>query len=252
MTDTASGPQEARESLEDLFTRLESLITESKNVDTWIKELSITADQTPLSITQLRSIATNLTWIDRRLGHPVPTESSYCGDGGIGGLLHLYICGQRLRFDFNFSGLSLFLENHRNLPHEEDALVQSFSAFAKLGARVPGAIDQLKHTLRLEDLDLRARHVCLAGLWSAHTIPEQAALLLELANEMIRLGEADSNVYFRRATAYRIMGKFSEALDDIDHAFTLLAPGNNEIHQDYLRERQLIGVASQLYFRRDI
>jgi tetratricopeptide (TPR) repeat protein len=249
MIESASGPQE---SLEDLIKRLESLIADGKGTDSWIRELSIAADRAQLSITQLRSITTNLTWIDRRLAHPVPTESNYCRDAGIGGLLHLYTHGQRLRFDFNFSGLSVFLENHRDLPHIEDALVQSFSAFAKLGARAPGAVDQLMHTLDLEDLDFRARHVCLAGLWSAHTLPEQAVLLLELANEMISLGEGDSNVYFRRATAYRMMGKFSEALDDIDYALALLAPGNNEVHQDYLRERQLIGVAFQSYSRRDI
>lgn len=237
------------ESPEDLIKRLESLIADGKGTDIWIKELSVAADRTQLPTAQLRSMATNLTWIDRRLGHPMPIESNYCGDSGTSGLLHLYTCGQRLRFDFNFSGLSMFLENHRNLPHIQDALVQSFSAFAKLGARAPGAVDQLKHTLGLEDLDSRARHVCLAGLWSAHTLPEQAVLLLELANEMISLGEADSNVYFRRATAYRIMGKFSAALDDIDYALTLLAPGSNEINQDYLRERQLIGVAFQAQTR---
>jgi hypothetical protein len=128
-----------------------------------------------------------------------------------------------------------------------DALVQSFDAFAKLGARTPGAIAQLQTTLNLDDLDTRARHVCLGGIWSAHTLPEQATLLLDLANKMIDIGEADSNVYFRRASAYRLLNKFTEALDDIDHAFTLLASGNNEIHQDYLRERQLISVAIQSY-----
>jgi hypothetical protein len=249
MVESASDPQQARESLEDLIKGLESLITGGKGTDIWIRELSVAADRAQLSIAQLRSIATDLTWIDRRLAHPVPTESNYCRNSGIGGLLHLYTCGQRFRFDFNFSGLSIFLDDHRDLPHIDDALVQSFSAFAKLGARAPGAVDQLMHTLGLEDLDFRARHVCLAGLWSAHTLPEQAVLLLELANEMIGLGEADSNVYFRRATAYRMMGKFSEALDDIDHALALLAPGNNEIHQDYLRERQLIGVAFQSFSR---
>ncbi len=39
--------------------------------------------------------------------------------------------------------------------------------------------------------------------------------------------------------------KNDNVADDIDHAFSMLPPGNNEIHQDYLRERQLIGVAIQ-------
>jgi hypothetical protein len=62
---------------------------------------------------------------------------------------------------------------------------------------------------------------------------------------MIRGGEGNETVYFRRATAYRMLGDFSAALDDIDLAFSMLSPGNNEIHQDYLRERQLIGLAIQ-------
>ncbi len=99
--------------------------------------------------------------------------------------------------------------------------------------------------LELDDLDTRARHVCLAGLWSAYTLPEQATRLLDLANTMIGAGEADGTVYFRRAKAYRMLGMFPAALDDIDHAFSMLPPGDNEIHQDSLRERQLIGVAVQ-------
>lgn len=245
MSKARTDSQETSDSPDILSDRLEALVIDNKNADPWIGELAAAADRTQLPITQLRAIATNMTWIARRLGHPAPTGGRYCGDPSTGGLLHLYTCGQRLRFDFNFSGLSTFLENHHDMPHLQDALVQSFSAFAKLGARKSSAVAQLKHTLSLKDLDARARHVCLAGIWSAHTLPEQAALLLDLSNEMIRLEEADGNVYFRRATAYRLMGRFSEALDDIDHAFTFLAPGNNEIHQDYLRERQLIGVAIQ-------
>ena len=70
--------------------------------------------------------------------------------------------------------------------------------------------------------------------------------MLDLANAMIQAREADGTVYFRRAAAYRLLGEFPAALDDIDRALSMLAPGNNEIHQDYLRERQLIGLAIQV------
>jgi hypothetical protein len=59
---------------------------------------------------------------------------------------------------------------------------------------------------------------------------------------MVALGEADGTVYFRRAAAHRMLGRHEEALVDIDYALSLLAPGNNDINQDYLRERQLIGL----------
>ncbi len=231
--------------LQILSNRLEGLVAAGHQPDSWIRELAEAADRLWFPVAQLRFIVTNLTWIARRLGQPAPLGGKYCGDPGTGGLVHLYTCGQRFRFDFNFSGLAAFLDRHQGLPHMQDALVQSFSAFAKLGARKPDAVSQLDRVLKLDDLDTRARHVCLAGLWSAYTLPEQATLLLDLANTMISAGEADGTVYFRRAMAYRMLGMFSAALDDIDHAFSMLPPGNNEIHQDYLRERQLIGVAIQ-------
>jgi hypothetical protein len=231
--------------IEDLIVRLEHSAGITRRPDLWIGELTEDAERLHLSTARLRSIATHVTWIARRLGQPVPTGGEFCKDVGTGGLLHLYSCGQRLRFDFNFAGLATFLGQHEDSPHTADALVQSFSAFAKLGAREPDAVAQLHHVLELSDVDTRARHVCLAGIWSAYTLPEQGTLLLDLANVMIQAGEADGTVYFRRAAAYRIIGEFSTALDDIDHAMSMLPPGNNDIHQDYLRERQLIGLAIQ-------
>jgi hypothetical protein len=231
--------------IKNLITRLERSAEITGRPDLWIRELTEAAERLHPSTARLRSIATHVTWIARRCGQPVPTGGELCGDVGIGGLLHLYACGQRFRFDFNFSRLAAFLSQHQDSPHAADALVQSFSAFAKLGAREPDAVAQLRHVLGLSDLDTRARQVCLAGLWSAYTLPEQGTLMLDLANAMIQAGEADGTVYFRRAAAHRILREFSAALDDIDHAMSMLPPGNNEIHQDYLRERQLIGLAIQ-------
>jgi len=241
-------PAEARQSPDNVQAALASLerSIECGTPNRWIEELAQTADDLEFSVPQLRSIATNLAWISRRLGQPTPTVRGYCTDPGTLGRVHLYVCGQRFRFDFNFTDLSSFLAEHGGSPYAGDALVQSFSAFAKLGARQPGAVAQLDHVLKLPDLDNRARHVCLAGIWSAHTLPEQATLLLSLADDMIGLSGADGTVFFRRAAAYRMMGRFSEALDDIDYAFSILPSGNNEVHQDYLRERQLIGLAIQM------
>lgn len=184
--------------------------------------------------------------MSRRLGHPIPALAAHCRDTGVLGLVHQYACGQRLRFDFNFSGLRDFCDSHASSPHASDALVQSFRVFARLGARQPGATEDLEAVLRLPDADTRARQVCLAGLWSAYLVPGQGRMLLSLADEMIARGEADGTVYFRRAAANRLLGNYAAALDDIDCALSMTRPGNNEINQDYLRERQLIGLAAQL------
>ncbi|MGH7868049.1 MAG: hypothetical protein ACREP9_10585 [Candidatus Dormibacteraceae bacterium] len=179
----------------------------------------------------------------RRLGYPIPVHHSSHDNPGLAGLVSLYTCGQRYRFDFNFYGLSTYLDAHRESAHANDALVQSLRVFTFLGlGRNSEAVSGLNHVLGLPDADARVRHVCLAGLWAAYTLPSQASLLLDLAKEMIAREEADGTVYFRRAGAYRMLGRHEDALADIDHALSLLEPGNNDINQDYLRERQFIGL----------
>jgi len=240
-------PPPPGEDLQAEGRRLEQLVlSDPAGRAGWITELARVAVDLDLSVADLRSVATQLTWVSRRLGQPIPAIAEQCRDTGAVGLVHQYVCGQRLRFDFNFRGLEDFCDRHANSPHAADALVRSFRVFARLGARLPGATEDLEAVLRLPDADARARHVCLAGLWSAYTVPGQGDMLLKLANAMIALGEADGTVYFRRAAANRLLGNYAAALDDIDCALSLTTPGNNEINQDYLRERQLIGLAAQL------
>jgi hypothetical protein len=226
--------------------RLEHLVVTASDgaADIWIGELAKMA--AILAIAELRSAATYLTWIARRLGHPIPIQHAEGRHSSVTELIRLYVCGQRFRFDFNFHGLKSYVSNHADSPFANDALIQSFGAFAKLGLRSHDAISTLNHALHLPDADARVRQVCLAGVWAACTLPDQPRLLLDLANNMIESGEADGTVYFRRATAHRLLRMPDEALDDIDRALSLLPPGNNEINQDYLRERQLIGLVVQL------
>jgi hypothetical protein len=247
MVSSVQVPRNPDENLRSEAGRLEQLVlADAEGRAEWITELARTAVDLGLSVADLRSLATRLTWVSRRLGHPVPARADHCHDTGTLGLVHQYVCGQRLRFDFNFKGLQDFCDRHASSPHARDALVQSFRVFARLGARQPAATEDLEAVLRLPDADTRARHVCLAGLWSAYTVPGQGRLLLSLADAMIASGEADGTVYFRRAAAHRLLGNYGAALDDIDCALSMTSPGNNEINQDYLRERQLIGLAAQL------
>jgi hypothetical protein len=240
---------EARErDLQATLVGWEKLILASQDdqADTWLRELADKVEQLDLTIPELRSTTARLSWVSRRAGHPIPSDRPWSVSSHLDQRILLYVCGQRFRFDFNFRGLKSYLSDRRESLSARDALVESFGVFAKFGLREPDAVSDLNRVLALPDVDTRARHVCLAGIWAACTLPEQPILLLNLANAMIALGEGDGTVYFRRATAHRLLGRPKHALDDIDHALSLLAPGNNEINQDYLRERQLIGLVAQL------
>ena len=229
----------------DVLSRLESLLVAGAAgaTDAWFAEAAQAAATWPVA--ELRSHIAYLTWISRRHGHPIPTRNDPSERGTRAELMRLYMCGQRFRFDFNFAGLDAYLDEHMDSPHGADALVQSFRVFTKLGRGAQDAVITMNNVLSLPDVDARVRHVCLAGLWAAHTVPDQASLLLRQADIMIELNGADGTAYFRRATAHRLLGMRNEALDDIDMALSLLAPGNNDINQDYLRERQLIGLMAQ-------
>jgi len=239
---------EARE--RDLHAALagwEKLILASSDdqAGTWLRELADKAEQLDLTIPELRSATARLSWVSRKAGHPIPSDRLWPASSDVYQRILLYVCGQRFRFDFNFHGLKAYLRDCQESPSAQDALVQSFGVFVMLGLRESDAIYYLNRVLALPDIDTRARQVCLAGIWAACTLPEQPTLLLNLADAMIALGEADGTVYFRRATAHRLLRMPEQALDDIDYALSLLAPGNNEINQDYLRERQLIGLMTQ-------
>jgi hypothetical protein len=236
------------EAFENAFAELEKQLRTSAdgNPEQWIDALAHSAAERDFTLAELRSAATRLAWIARKLGHPIPVDHVPDPAGGTLDQVYRYVCGQRLRFDFNFPGLRAYLREQAGSRHLGDALVQSFDVFAKFGLRDADAVSTLNRVLRLPDTDTRVRQVCLAGIWAACSLPEQGTLLLSLCNTMIDLGEADGTVYFRRATAHRLLRMTDQALDDIDHALSLLPPGNNEINQDYLRERQLIGMAAHL------
>lgn len=204
-----------------------------------------------LNLHEIRSIATDLAWLARRRGDPLPdfpVGDSPADVNSVSDLINLYLIGQRLRFDFKFSELRHVAQSWPNR-EPEDALVTSFLAFSALGERSPEAVELLNRALNLFDADRRTRHICLAGIWSAHHLEGQAQLLLRLCNLMFDLGEGDGNVHFRRAAAFRKLDRFAEALDDVNQAMAMLPPGNNDVNQDYLRERELIGLAMSLLER---
>lgn len=212
------------------------------NSFSWIPELASAATDSHLTVPELRSLVADLAWISRQAGERIPDNQPNGAlecDPETLQLVHTYVLGQRLRYDFRFEELhdmtQLWLSEYSG-----DALILSFAAFAALGLRLPQGFGIYKLAIASPNADRRSRHVCLAGMWLAHHIPDQPSVLLELSEQMLGRGEVDSNVFFRRASAHRRLGNYDEALEEIDHAIQLLEPGNNFVHQDYTREREFI------------
>ncbi|MGV9308524.1 hypothetical protein ACWDLG_34560 [Nonomuraea sp. NPDC003727] len=210
----------------------------------WVDDLAQAAIRFTLDAPEIRSLATDLAWISRASGEKVPPAVAPIPEGfsrhaHLFRLIRAYVVGQRLRFDFKFDALrdaaTPWLKEF-----DGDALILSFAAFANFGLQSPHALTLYKRAISSENADHRTRHVSLAGLWFAHYIPEAPEMMIELSDTMISLGEMDSNVFFRRAFAFRKLKRYEEALNEIDHAITLLDPGNNFVHQDYIREREVI------------
>jgi tetratricopeptide (TPR) repeat protein len=156
-----------------------------------------------------------------------------------------YVHGQRFRFDYKFEPL----QAHTHLWLDEfcdDALVLALAAFACLGARSPRGLELFHKSVGAADADTKSRHVCLAAMWFADHVPDQPEIMLSLSNRMMTAGVLDSNVFYRRAYALRKLGRYEQALEEVDRAISLLDIGNNRVHQDYVRERELIIVTMQM------
>jgi tetratricopeptide (TPR) repeat protein len=216
----------------------------------WVGELSVRAARHELSLAELRSLATDVAWLSREAGEEYPSRGGRSVRQAeprdrLHALVVAYVLGQRLRFDFKFDALGSLAQEWLG-EFEGDALVLSFAAFAALGLRAPHGLDLYRQATAAPDADRRSRHVCLAGMWLADHVEGQPEMLLELSNKMMAKGEIDENVFYRRASALRKLGKHDQALDEIDRAISMLGVGNNRVHQDYMRERESILVTMQM------
>lgn len=215
----------------------------------WIGELSAAAARHGLTMPEVRTAATDLAWRAREQGQRFPGSADWealHGGATVDRLVLAYVHGQRLRFDFKFEALQS--QSHRWLAEfGGDALILGLAAFGALGSRSGRGLDLYRQAVAAPDADSKSRHVCLHALWFADHLPDQAELMLELSNELTATGALDANVFFRRAFALRKLGRFEQALDEVDRAISMLGPGNNAVHQDYVRERELIVVSSQLH-----
>lgn len=154
-------------------------------------------------------------------------------------LVLAYVHGQRLRFDYRFREI-LARSNEWLTEFHDDALILSFAAFGGLGSRTLNGLDLYNRAVQVPDADTKSRHVCLAAIWFADHLEEQPEMLLRLSDEMMARGGEDANIHYRRASALRRLGKYDDALTEIDLAIDLFGVGEVLVHEQYAQERRTI------------
>ncbi|GGQ17117.1 tetratricopeptide (TPR) repeat protein [Actinomadura coerulea] len=216
----------------------------------WVDDFVSRVEEFGLPVRQIRRAATDLAWLARKNGQGYLDETDRArvlaaGNTPTARLCLAYIHGQRLRFDFKFAQL------HRHClewlaEFDQDALVLSFAAFAALGARASNGPGLYRRAVDAPDADDKTNQVLLTGINFADHLPEQPQMMLDLSDEMMARGQENSIVYYRRATAYRKLGRFDDGLHEIDRAIDALGPGDVLVHEQFTQERRSIILAQDL------
>ncbi len=211
----------------------------------WIVRTVKLCSQYGFTQNELRRAISDLAWYERSLGSTLPSltrlssqlEKTQKPDPEIVLALYWYV-SQRYRFDFQFH--RIIDASNQWLPFGMDTQLDAILIFAYLGLDRPEA-DQLIDRLlseRARQLDSVAKDILLHGLWfGADKYFDQ---LIRLSDLMIANKEASENVYFRRAVALRLAGRYSEARASIIKAIELSGGGEIDIMQNYIDELELI------------
>ncbi|MGY2701611.1 hypothetical protein [Nocardioides sp. HB32] len=202
--------------------------------DTFYPLLAATTERYAEDRAALRRVVTDLAWQARARGRavpPVPDELT-----GHAQRVARYYAGQRLRFDFRFRELQRVIEPWLG---SGDALLTALAGFAALGRGEPMGRALVERSLAAADADDKSRHVCLHALWFSRD-REDLTLLLALSEEMLAAGAGGANAHYRRAGALRRLGRYDEAMVEIELAIERHGSGDTAVHQDYVRERELI------------
>jgi hypothetical protein len=219
------------------------LIQTSGSLD-WIFELAEIVGRTEVPIEVVRRVVANLAWRARDIGQRVPTaeERRRCAlqtqpTTALRVLTYVHIA--RLRYDFKFEQLGeRCAEGLRDF--RDDAYVSCLAALAALGRRSDRGRPLLDRAMGLPDFDSACRSASLHALWFGLDLPDQAERIIALSDDMIGRGEDGYNLYYWRSFALRRLGRLDEALQSVDRAIDLLPVGMNMVHQDYVREREMI------------
>lgn len=212
----------------------------------WLDDLDNRTKAARLPVSSIRRIISDLAWEDRDRGVPVSSWAAYLeiaagrpevDPDALKVNLAWYI-SQRRRFDFQFYSIMNESSQWTNSAH--DAQLHAVIALAEFGLRLPTAMQRLEAAKRLPDCDFVVMDILLQGLcFSAHTV-EQAERILDLSEELGAMWATASTTHFRRSVAYRILRDFNKARIEILMALETLEPGRNDVHQEYVREYQMI------------
>ncbi|MFC4912221.1 hypothetical protein [Actinomadura gamaensis] len=216
----------------------------------WIAELARVAEAHDLDLPQIRRASTDLAWLARLAEQRCPDDREWGPARGVSGsrtqrLVLVYVHGQRLRFDYRFRELRTRCNRWLGEFHD-DALVLSLAAFAALGSRASNGLDLYRRAVEAPDADDKSRNLALTAIWFAEHLEGSAEMLLSLSETMMARGEGNANVHYRRASALRRLGRYDDALTEIDLAIDLFGVGNMLVHEQYAQERRAIIEAREM------
>jgi hypothetical protein len=219
----------------------------SEPPEAWLPDLVDGFVRNELTDAHRRTVISDLAWRARDDGLPIPT-----GAGSAlappADLYFAWYVGSRLRFDFRFRELGLIVPRWR-AAHPGDAFIMALDAFARLALQDPRGVELFDAAIAAPDSDHRVQFVCLHGMWFATDIPDQGERMLALCEQMLSQGLGGHVLHYRRAFALRRLGRTNDALRSIDEAIGALDPSESgflKIHQDYVRERELIVTSEML------
>jgi hypothetical protein len=231
---------------------LESALTPTLTPDSvdWVFALAEAASEADLGLEVIRRATSGVSWVAREIGQRMPGTDDWqrckqAPDPHAARRILAYAHGFRLRFDFRFEELGA-LTSRWLTEVPDDGMIQALASFAALGAHSDRAEPLLRRAMAAPDYDGACRRICLHGLWFGSHLPDQAERIIELSDEMIGRGEDVANVYYWRAYALRRLGRLDAAMASVDRAIALLPVGMNAVHQNYVRERELIQTTALL------
>lgn len=212
----------------------------------WLGELLAVVEQYDPGLFVVRRLTSDLAFEARRARASLPDfrDLAPAEHGSIGRLIVVYLRCQRLRFDYRFAELVAFARRWLG-EFPDDALLLAFLAGGCFGQGTTTdlarreAVGFLDRSLRSPNADQVSRTVCLYALWLGSDPDDLADRMLTLADDIVGRGEDDYYHHYLRTAALRRRADFESAIESINRAMTLLPDDRRDLHQDYVREREL-------------
>lgn len=226
--------------------------------DSCLTEIADWLDQAQVTIGTSLRLANRVAWASRGLATPIAHLVAKDRDPtSVGALFLVATSLERRRFLFQGSGLLEAIDELSTLSHHYASLayVRAMRAFALLlgGTRhdIPQALALVEEAwtdLSEPEAVGAVRDVCLHALWVGSRIPDQGEVLLRYcdldAQTAHSVGLKPDRVIalFRKAGAYRMLGRYEEAIEILDNLVNRLQ-GSSEFVRTFseqvIREREI-------------